>query len=335
MNYISNRNYGCRLREVIWNKHRVLSIENDKLFISILLDKGADILEFNYKKTDTDFMWRSPAGMDVLEFDRNISSQHYVGGWFELFPNTGEECSYNGVNIPFYGDIYQLPWEYSVCIDEPEILKIKLFSKSYVLPLSIEKELTLEYGRASLYIKEKVSNNSKQEMCFTWGHHPNIGAPFLNENCVIELPEGNLIVFGKDDTGKTTEIDAGKWPFKCMNGIRTDLRILPSADAMQCDLLNIKNMDGNWAIVKDTKKKIGFQLSWDNTVFKSFALWRLCDVENWRNIFGNAYLACFLIKSSHHFSLTEAVLHDEHLKLQSGKSLEAWITAAVLEENEL
>ena len=35
-------------------------LENELLKISVLTDKGADIFELVHKKSDTDFMWRTP-----------------------------------------------------------------------------------------------------------------------------------------------------------------------------------------------------------------------------------------------------------------------------------
>ena len=54
MLYRSERNTGCRFHEVLWQGMRTLILENQKLHIAVVLDHGADILEFNYKPTDTD-----------------------------------------------------------------------------------------------------------------------------------------------------------------------------------------------------------------------------------------------------------------------------------------
>jgi hypothetical protein len=57
----SKRNYGCRITtDLLLNGIRAVVLENEKLRITILVDKGADIYEFLYKPLDIDFMWRSP-----------------------------------------------------------------------------------------------------------------------------------------------------------------------------------------------------------------------------------------------------------------------------------
>ena len=54
--YTHTRNYGCRLRRYLWNGVEMLSLENQKVKVVLALGKGADIVEFVHKATDTDFM---------------------------------------------------------------------------------------------------------------------------------------------------------------------------------------------------------------------------------------------------------------------------------------
>ena len=53
------RNYGCRLRRYLWDGVEMLSLENRLLKVVFALGKGADIVEFLHKPTDTDVMWHS------------------------------------------------------------------------------------------------------------------------------------------------------------------------------------------------------------------------------------------------------------------------------------
>lgn len=53
------RNYGCRLRRYLLDGVEMLSLENQLLKVVFALGKGADIVEFLYKPTDTDVMWHS------------------------------------------------------------------------------------------------------------------------------------------------------------------------------------------------------------------------------------------------------------------------------------
>ena len=95
--YHHNRNYGCRISEPTLRGYRCVSLENEKLRVTVLADKGADIYEFLYKPRDIDFMWRTWVGLRershfVPTSSRAGSGAHmdfYEGGWQELFPNCG------------------------------------------------------------------------------------------------------------------------------------------------------------------------------------------------------------------------------------------------------
>ena len=61
MGYIHHRNYGCRMSdECTFRGLRLVVLENEKLRVTVLVDKGTDIYEFLYKPLDIDFLWRSP-----------------------------------------------------------------------------------------------------------------------------------------------------------------------------------------------------------------------------------------------------------------------------------
>lgn len=57
------RNYGCRITQTIFRGLRTVTLENELIRVTVLADKGSDIIEFLHKPTDTDFMWRSPQGV--------------------------------------------------------------------------------------------------------------------------------------------------------------------------------------------------------------------------------------------------------------------------------
>jgi len=92
--YHHNRNYGCRIIEFVYAGYRSVALENEKLRVWIVADKGADIYEFLYKPRDVDFMWRSWTGLRPRDHfaPRSFRSagahmDDYEGGWQELFPD--------------------------------------------------------------------------------------------------------------------------------------------------------------------------------------------------------------------------------------------------------
>ena len=90
------RNFGCRITECCIQGYKVVVLENHLLRISVLAGMGAGIFEFLYKPTDTDFMYRDRLGLERLNgFIPTVNSDlgnfwdYHIGGWYELFPNSG------------------------------------------------------------------------------------------------------------------------------------------------------------------------------------------------------------------------------------------------------
>ena len=65
--YHHNRNYGCRYKEVIYRGLKNIILENEKIRIRIVVERGTDIMEFLYKPMDIDFLWKGPLVRDEAE----------------------------------------------------------------------------------------------------------------------------------------------------------------------------------------------------------------------------------------------------------------------------
>jgi hypothetical protein len=90
MDYYSSQNSGCRIRQFTHRGHDLLSLENSLIRITLLLDKGGDIIEFTYKPKDLDFLLKRKDGLNETAKQIDSSSQ-ISGAYFDYYPEAGRK----------------------------------------------------------------------------------------------------------------------------------------------------------------------------------------------------------------------------------------------------
>jgi hypothetical protein len=276
------RHFGCRIIDDLEYKGmRTVILENELIRVGVLLDKGADIFQFLYKPTDTDFLWRSPNGLlNPQHISPSIQSSagafldNYHGGWQEIFPGGGP-FNYRGAEIGLHGELNQLRWDFEILEDCEQRISVLLSVNTLRVPFRLEKVLRLETGKPALFIEEKLTNLSPEEQSFMWGHHPAFGAPFLREGVRLFVPCARAEVhqpqFAQSGIfSPGTEFD---WPEMAGAQGRFDLSKVPGAQAGFADLLYLKDLSAGWYAVVDPEREIGFGLAWPLKVFPYLWFW--------------------------------------------------------------
>jgi hypothetical protein len=334
-----NRHWGCRINDqVTWHNLRALILQNELLQIVILVDKGSEIIQFLYKPLDVDFLWRAPNQVQFPDrFVRPGNSpntpffDHWDGGWIEILPNGGPACEYKGAPLGFYAETINVPWRYRVLEDRPERVSVALWVRLARTPLLVQKTLTLECGRAALQIEERVTNEGNETIDFMWGHHPVVGAPFLDESCRIAAPGCTVEVFGPED-GPDHRMglhQTGRWPLiQDREGNPLDLRIVPPPSGRTMDNCYLYGFDQGWVAVTNANRQIGFGLAWDPSVFKYIWLWQALGGGLGYPWYGRTYNVGIEPWSSYPCSgLLESIENGTALHLEAGQSLDSWLTA--------
>lgn len=337
MLYTGERNYGCRFMEITIMGLRAIILENEKIRTTFILDKGTDIIEFNYKKTDTDFVWRNPMGISCLRkmqgihMDEDCMSDNYLGGWFEIMPNVGGPCSFKGKNFPGNSEVSYLPWEYCVICDTPEEVSLKCFVKTSKLPFLLEKTITVKSNIATLFFDEKLTNLGKTPMEFQWGHHPNIGGKFLDDTCVIDMPGGELTTVNESE--RINQGIVGSWPFVEGKKSRVDFSKMPSEGSLTNEIVNVDMSNGSWAVVRNESKGMGVGFSWDGNIFNNAAIWMNAGNSIGHHHHDGAYVLCILPKNTKEFELQNAFDKGELPALGGGESVSSWFNATAFESS--
>jgi hypothetical protein len=307
---------GIRKEQV--HGHEIVYLESDTLSLTVAAGKGADIVRFFHRPSGTEFLWQSPLGLDVLKKPRE--EIRYIGGWIETFPNAWSGCTYRGRELAGYGDVWQLPWECRILRSDDETLQAEFSVQSRELPLLLTKTVTLQAGKSAVRIDETVRHVGSGTVHFTWGHHPNLGRPFLNEHCVIDLPSCEIWEGDRK---------VGDWPFLPGENGLEDLRLIPKYGASQENRqVFLRNLAESKAAVKNTATGLSFELAWDGSDFPDLLLWRAFDT-GWTEMFGDRQIVCLFPKRSHG-NVAEAAVRGEAWTLEPGESRDVWIEAAVL-----
>lgn len=345
MTFLPERNYACRLiTDGTLKGMRTVVMENQKLRITILVDKGSDIWEFLYKPYDIDFMWRSPILLrDIRYFVPSSATKwgaffdYFEGGWQELLPSTGRspKSEYKDASFGLHGETTTMPWNFRVLEDNPQKVSIAFWVRLYRTPFYLEKVLTLENDASILTLDEKVINEGYEDMDFSWGHHPTLGESFLNENCVIDTCAKKVHVLGglPFERPRFNNGEVFDWPIGISKqGEKVDISKVPGRENQSADMLYLSKMDEGWVAVTDQARGVGFGLVWPINVFRYLWIWQVCGGAFGYPFYGRNYnMAIEPMSSKPGSGIVDAIENGTALQLKAGEALQAQIKAIVYE----
>jgi hypothetical protein len=278
------RNFGCRVREIVYRGHRCVTMENERLRLLIAADKGADVLEFLYKPLDLELLWRSYHGLRQSGPGRASSPlpegpfrEQFAGGWYEMLPNGPEPSAHRGAAFGFHGEATLLPWDYRITVDDPERIAVTFSVRLVRMPIHVEKTLTLERGTSTLTIDERLVSEAAHPIEVLWGQHPTFGWPFLEAGCRVFLPPCIARVAASPPTGhRLRASQEERWPnLAGVDGSKVDLSIIPGPEARSHDFVRLDSLADGWYAITNPHQHVGFALRWDHALFPTLGFWQI------------------------------------------------------------
>ena len=284
--YHHNRNYGCRYQEIVYKGYRTLVLENEILRMTILVDKGTDIIELLYKPKDVDFMWRSPLDVDASNknpvtraFESGCFPDVYEGGWQELLPSISTPTDYKGTNLGFHGEVMFLPWQYQILEDSPEKVRVRFTVRLRRAPLFVDKTVTISSGASHIEFEETVRNEGDEPFSMMWGHHPAYGKPFLDDQCVIDLPASARGLTYQTDFSGNSPFDCNlefAWPMAPdKQGKLVDVSRPMPPDRKTAFNLYVTNLREGWYAITNPSLALGIGMRWELQVFPYLLIWNV------------------------------------------------------------
>lgn len=335
--FTHERNFGCRVREIVYRGHRCVTMENEQLRLLVVADKGADLLELLYKPLDLELLWRSYHGLRRAFPERSSSPlaegpfrEQFAGGWYEMLPNGPEPATHRGAAFGFHGEATFLPWDYHLVLDEPERIAVRFSVRLVRVPIHVEKTLTLERGSSTLIIDERLLCEAAHPVEVLWGHHPTFGWPFLEGGCRVFVPPCTARVPAALPPGhRLTPGQEAPWPhLSGVDGSVVDLSEIPGPEARSHDFVRLEDLTDGWFAIANPHKDVGVMLRWDRKLFPTLGFWQVFRGGPDYPWYGQPYLvalepACDLP------SLARAAARGTAIRLEPGSPLTTRLEATV------
>ena len=335
MHYEIVRNHGCRISDA-WAYRGVdaVVLENELIKVVVLVGKGADIYQFIYKPTDTDFMWRSPWGVrnpsmyvPTTGDGGNLWLDVYEGGWQTILPSGGIPNSYMGADLGQHAEVNTMPWDSQIIENSEEKVSVRCSVRAIRTPFFFEKTLSIKKDSSVLEIEATLTNEGEQSVHTMWGDHIAFGSPFLSDRCVIDISGGKTFnhypeIAPQNDIKLES---TGEWPWiEMKDGTQLDLRKVRSKDTKSLTLSYVTDMTDGWYSVTNQETGVGFGFVFPKNIFKYLWYWQSVGGGFGYPWYGRTYnIGLEPFTSYGHRGLTDAVENGTAIQLQPGESISA------------
>lgn len=283
MHYQDERTTGCRISDA-WTYRRLKTVvlENELLRVSIVADKGADVFELVHKRSDTEFMWRTPWSVRNLSQwtpstgdGDNTWHDTYIGGWQTIAPTGGPPQKYANADIGQHTEATLMPWDAQIIEDSPERVSAKFWVRTVRAPFWIEKTVSLESNSPVVTVSDTLINEAEEPAEAQWGQHVALGEPFLTPNCILDMADADHIVPERGGD-RLQDGHVGKWPTAISpSGNPVDLTKFPAKSERLQDYSVFKNQSEGWYAVTNPDKGVGFGLAYPVETFKYLWYWQV------------------------------------------------------------
>jgi len=152
------------------------------------------IPELVYKPADVDVMFKNAGGLpahdtfSVSSYDVPPLRDFHPAGWYECFPSGSSPVVQNGAHIGFHGEVWGLPFELEHSAENENECSVSMTAYTHRTPWKLTKRFSLKRNDPTVYVEETATNLGSVDLTVMWGQHPFYGAPFIDEQCYLEMP---------------------------------------------------------------------------------------------------------------------------------------------------
>ncbi len=275
----------------------VLRLEVGALGVDILPGKGGDILAVRWIPLDLNVLWTSPWGVRPKGAPSTATDslsnflENYPGGWQTIFPNGGDACIDQGLELGFHGEACLVPWEWEIVGACDENVSVLLKTKLVTSPFAMTKLITLTHE--SVEVRETAINLSEVPRDAMWSHHPAFGAPFLSAGCRIGVDASTFVADDERDfpAGDLEPGSRSTWPKGLgRRGEVVDLERVPDEETPLDRFGYLTGFRRPNAWIENHELGLRAELDWDARVFPHAWFWLEAHATQGYPWYGNAYV---------------------------------------------
>ena len=250
-----------------------LELTSDELAVTLLPEKGCDIVEVVDRRTGIDVMMRTPWGFgrppvaSSSSFERWLEA--YSGGWQVLLPNGGDAVTQHGTEWGFHGEAGIVPWQ----VDAHQPAEARLTAWLITVPLELVREIRLH--DRSLVLVERVRNAGDEPVEVMWGHHPAFGAPLIEPGAVISMDARTFIADSREPGAGLEPGARSRWPHAALaRGGTIDLSVIPPAAERRAVLGYLGDFERGTYTIANARLGLAVTLDWPADLFPHAWFWQ-------------------------------------------------------------
>lgn len=283
-----------------YNGFPVVVLSNPQIRLVVVPGAGGKILNMEYRPVAHEWLWQNPRiALEPVSVG-DVFDDHWCGGADVFFP-TCYPCSWNAQNIPDAGEMWSIPWRYSVAEDEKGA-SLVLTAGGRIFPFESKRVIRLGQDGRSVVMNVEIGNAGHAPMPFVFGFHPALS---VHEQQRIWLPPGSAEVLESsgDAMGQTGQTYT--WPDLAVHGLRRDMSRIPPMGLGEYGGHMFTPDDGEvWWAVTDGSDGAGLKLIAQKPAFKNIWMWQV--YGGWRGY----YHVALEPWTSNRLTLSEAVVEN-------------------------
>lgn len=335
------RNWGARVHETALFGLAAVVLENERIRVTVLAGKGSDVVEFNDKRRDLDFVTLTPGGIRHPAAALPSTSDPlasfldtYPGGWQEILPNAGAPSTAHGVHFDQHAELCAVPWDVTLVEDAEEAVSVRFSVRLQKVPLFLAREVRLNAGEATLRVAETLTNESDLPLQVMWGQHIAFGRPFLQPGTRIRLPDGIEIIPHPEPIApggrRVNDRPGAIWPAAHgANQHPLDLSVVPEPGTPS-DIVYLSSFSDGWYEIERPGDGAGVRVTWDSATFPYLWYWQEFGATTGYPWYGRAYMIGLEPSSSYPTNgLAGAIANGTALALAPREQRRTWYQVEV------